>query len=302
VKLRETLAGTARELAVLGVESPRVEAELLLAAACGLLDEPRAALLAAADRELTTAEARTLARLILERGRGAPVQYLIGRAWFRDLSLEIGPGALIPRPETEVLAGEVIAWLGARAWPRPPLVLDLGTGSGCIALALATEVKAAHVVATDRSTDALRWAAHNRARVAEVAVGIRERVSLLAARLFDAFEPRPLFDAVVSNPPYVAEADAAALPREVREHEPHAALFAGPVGLDLLRAIVDGAPRFLFPGALLALEVGEGHADNVAARLAERGAYAPARIVCDLAGRARVVLAERLSESGPAHG
>jgi release factor glutamine methyltransferase len=171
-------------------------------------------------------------------------------------------------------------------------VLDLGVGSGCIALAIATEVARARVVAVDRSAEALGWATRNTARVPAEAAA---RVSLLRADGFSAFERRPLFDAVVSNPPYIKEADTAALPREVRDHEPHEALFAGEEGLDALHAIVDDSPRFLRPGALVALEVGEGHADNVVIRLAERGAFTPARVVLDLAGKARVVLAERLS-------
>lgn len=293
--MRETLAGVARELAAQGVASPLAEAEILLAGVFGLLDAPRAALHREPERELSTAEARTLASLILRRGTGVPVQYLVRRAWFRDLTLEVGPGVLVPRPETEVLAGEVLAWLTERLRERSsPLVLDLGTGSGCIALAIVTEHPGARVVASDLSLDALRFARANRARAEREFPGVTERVSLVAADGLRAFRAQPIFDVIVSNPPYVGESERESLPREVRDHEPAVALFAGPSGISVIEWIVRDAPACLRPGGLLAIEVSETQADNVIARISSRGAYGPARAVKDLAGKPRVVLAERL--------
>ena len=297
MRVGETLAEAARELAAGGVESARVEAEWLVASVLGLLDAPRAALFQARERELSTAQARTLAVLLLRRLAGEPVQYLVGRAWFRELALEVGRGVLIPRPETEVLAGEVLAWLaapggGGRA--AAPRVFDLGTGSGCIALAVAAECPRARVVGGELSPAALRYARRNRARVEAVHPGTAARVAWLAADGFAALRPGPVFDAVVSNPPYVDDADLPGLQREVRDHEPAAALAGGRGGLAVLAAVVDGAAAFLRPGGLLALEVGATQADNVAARIAAAGAYGPARTVADLAGRPRVVTAERL--------
>jgi release factor glutamine methyltransferase len=308
MKLGETLAGVARELAGGGVESPRVEAEILLASVLGALDAPRASLFAEAERELSSAQARTLAALVLTRLSGVPVQYVVGRAWFRDLTLEVGRGVLVPRPETEILAGEVIAWLGRRSaargsdarrgpdsarGPDSPLVLDLGTGSGAIALAVAAEFSPARVVASDLSPAALAYARRNRERVERSFPGTAARVLPVAGDGLAPFRPGPSFDAVVSNPPYVSAADFPALQREVREHEPEMALVAERGGLAALEAIVERAPEILRPGGLLALEVGEGQSDNVAARIAARGAYVPARVVLDLAGRPRVVMAER---------
>jgi release factor glutamine methyltransferase len=292
MRVTETLAEVARELAGAGVEGARVEAELLVASVLGLLDAPRSAFYAEAARALSAAEARTLAALLLRRRAGEPVQYLVGRAWFRELSLVVGRGVLIPRPETEGLAGEVIAWL-ARVPTGTPTVLDLGTGTGCIALAVAAECPRARVVGSELSLAALAYARRNRTRVERSHPGAAERVRWLAADGFSAFRPGPRFDVVVSNPPYVSEADRARLPREVREHEPAAALFGGTDGLAVLAAIVERAGAFLRPGGLLALEVGDGQADNVAARIAAGCTFGPARVAPDLAGTPRVVTAER---------
>ena len=280
MKAREALTGVRQELANAGVESHRIEAEILVSAVLGLIEEPRVELLRAGDRELTTAEARTLASLVMRRLAGEPVQYLVRRAWFRDLVLEVGPGVLIPRPETEVLAGEVIAWIA----DRPARVLDIGTGSGCIALAIAAECPSALVTAVDVSPEALAFMKRNLARHPELAA----RVEILQ----DEMAPGP-FDVIVSNPPYVSESDAASLPREVRDHEPAIALFAPKDGLAVIERIVAEAPERLPSGGLLALEVGDGQSERVAKRIQTNGAYEEPRVVPDLAGRARVVLAKR---------
>lgn len=273
----------AGELGRSGVEAKQIEAEILVSAVLGLLDEPRVALLQAGDRELSTAQARTLASLILRRISGEPIQYVVRRAWFRDLVLEVGPGVLIPRPETEHLAGEVIAWIGGRS----AHVLDVGTGSGAIALAIAAESPRARVVGTDVSPEALRFARRNRERYP----GAASRVALVAGDGFGAL--RGAFDVVVSNPPYVSDADRATLPKEVRDHEPSVALFAPDRGFSVLDRLIRDAPVHLAPGGLLALEVGDGQAGEVRERIASAKSYREARVVRDLAGRERVVLAER---------
>ena len=287
---RDTLTGVAGELGRAGVDAPDVEAEILVSAVLGLLDAPRLELVRAGDRELSTAQARTLATLILRRISGEPVQYVVRRAWFRDLTLEVGPGVLIPRPETEVLAGEVIAWLAHRTGRAQ--VLDVGTGSGAIALAVAAECQAARVVGTDVSPDALKIARRNRDRVEASFPGTAGRVALVCADGFGTLRAR--FEVVVSNPPYVSEANAATLPREVRGHEPAVALFAADRGLSVLERLIREAPHHLSPGGLLALEVGDGQAGTVHERIAALEAYRDARVVKDLAGRERVVLAERV--------
>jgi len=289
MNVNKVLAGVSRELTKAGIESHRIESEILVSAVLGLLDEPRVELLRAGDRELNTAEARTLASLVLRRIGGEPVQYIVRRAWFRDLVLEVGPGVLIPRPETEVLAGEVIARIG----PRPARVLDVGTGSGCIALAIAAECPNATVIGLDVSPEALRYAEINRDRVEAQFPGTAARVQMVEGEGLASLFAADRFDVVVSNPPYVSEAEAASLPRDVREHEPHRALFAAKDGLAMIEEIVGGAPERLVPGGLLALEVGDGQAEAVENRVQENAAYGEPRIVRDLAGRSRVVLAER---------
>jgi release factor glutamine methyltransferase len=294
VRLRETLRGVERELEEAGVETPKPEAELLLAAVTGLIDAPRNVLYRNADLELTPDQARTLVGLVLRRTAGEPVQYLIGRAWFRDLSLEVGPGVLIPRPETELLAGEVLTWIDDRRPGDPAVrVLDVGTGSGCLALAVAAESPRARVVATDFSMDALAYARRNRERLAGNASPAGDHVDFVASDLFSALRPESHFDVIMSNPPYVDRSETDILPREVRDHEPEAALFSPGSGLVTLFAILEGASQFLFPGGLLALEIGEGQSDNVRGQIEKTGSYEPARTVSDLAGRTRLVLAER---------
>ncbi len=305
MKVRETLQGLILELRDAGVEPARAEAEILMAAAIGLLDAPRAAVYEARELELSGAQARTLAALALRRRAGEPVQYVVGRAWFRDLVLEVGPGVLVPRPETEVLVERVLEWLGPR--PGRHRVLDLGTGSGCIALALAQECGRTQVLGTDLSEVALRYASANRARLATTRPDAARRVSYARSDLFAGLSPAARFEVIVSNPPYVGREEAQQLSREVREHEPDEALFAPGHATAILEAIVDTAWRFLSPAGLLALEIGETHADNVVGRITaakENGlpAYAAPRVCRDLTGRPRLVLAERRPDTIPAQG
>lgn len=305
MKVREVLSGLIVELREAGVESARVEAEILLAAVLDLLEAPRSALYGAGERDLTSAEARTLAGLALRRGSGEPSQYLVGRAWFRELTLAVGPGVLIPRPETEQLVERVLEWLAGRA--PGARVLDVGTGSGCIALSLALEGKGTQVIGVDSSRPALRWAERNLERLRARDPEAAGRVQLRSSDLFSGVAEEPPFDAVVSNPPYVGREEAEKLPREVRDHEPPEALFALGRATAVLDAVVDNAAQFLVPGGLLALEIGETQADNIAGRIqaAQSGGhpvYAAPRVLEDLSGRPRLVLAERRPGTGPAHG
>lgn len=302
--VRETLAGLMVELRAAGVDSAAAEAEILLAAVLGVLDAPRAALFAAGARELTSAEARTLAGLAARRIGGEPSQYLVRRAWFRGLTLEVGPGVLIPRPETEGLVEEVLRWLAGRG---PATVLDVGTGSGCIALAVAQERPETTVLGVDLSPEALAFAAANLERLRADYPEAAGRVAFRTSDLFEALVSGERFRVVVSNPPYVGRDERARLPREVREHEPEAALFAPGHATTTLDAIVDRASHFLEPGGLLALEVGETQADTVSSRIAAAKAdgspaYGAPRVLEDLTGRPRIVLAERLSDIAPAQG
>jgi release factor glutamine methyltransferase len=283
-----------RAAASLGGEAGRREAEELLGR---LLDLGRAQLVLAGERLLAPEQSARLDVWLGRRRAGEPLQYVTGRAAFRDLDLEVSPAVLVPRPETEVLVEEVLRVLHAERarWPAPH-VLDLGTGSGCVALAIAHEFPEADAWGVDASPAALDVAAGNAARL-----GLADRVRWLEGDWFEALvteEARAAgvperFEVVVANPPYIAERERDALPADVREHEPPAALFAGPTGLEALRELVDSAPEALVPEGLLALELAEMRAHEVHAWLDGAREWRDARLVPDLAGLPRVLLARR---------
>jgi release factor glutamine methyltransferase len=272
-----------------GLENARLESELLLAAVLGV---SRLDLYLQYERPLSGAEVARFRELVRRRLRREPLQYILGEAHFRELVLRVDPRVLIPRPETEVLVGEVLAWAVRRvaagaAEGEGLSAVDIGTGSGAIALSLAREGPFRHVVATDLSAAALEVAAENAARS-----GLAERVEFREGALWEALGADERFDVVVSNPPYIAESEREELQPEVREWEPGNALFAADSGLEVLFALVAGAPSYLRPGGLLALEIGAEQGAAVVGRIEGTGAYLSARIVPDLAGRERVVLAE----------
>jgi release factor glutamine methyltransferase len=287
--VKDALDSARSRLAAPG-DSARAEAEELVSRLLGL---GRADLHLQAARLLSPDEWRRLDSWLRRRERGEPLQYVTGRAAFRDLDLAVDASVLIPRPETEVLVGEVLAVLQARReWSRPR-VLDLGTGSGAIAIAVATEWPAATVTATDASERALTVARANAA-----ACGVGDRVGFLHGPWFEPLPADERFELIVSNPPYIAEGERDLLPVDVRDYEPPEALFSGASGLEALREIVEEAPRHLVAGGLLALELAEMRAHQVAAWLEGARDWERARLVDDLAGRPRVLLAER--SRGPA--
>lgn len=246
------------------------------------------------DRSLERLEQLHLEDWLRRRLAGEPVQYITGRAAFRHLDLAVDRRVLIPRPETEGLVESVLNVLQAEQsrWPHPR-VLDMGTGSGAIALAIAQEWPLAVVHASDASDAALALARLNAATV-----GLSERVRFLDGDWYDAIASDERYHVIVSNPPYIAEADAHQLPADVREWEPHDALFGGADGLEDLREIIEDAPRHLVAGGLLALELAEDRASEVAAWLEGAHDWASVQLLDDLSGRPRVLLARR--ENGPA--
>lgn len=280
-----------------GVLQGRLEAELLLAHVLGV---GRLELYLQYDRPLAEKELGAFKVLLKRRARREPLQYILGRAAFRELVLRVDRRALVPRPETELLVGEVLAWAqevrraenegsqegaGEAGASGGLSALDLGTGSGAIALSLLAEGPFSRVVATDVSSSALDLAREN----AE-ALGLEHRLDLRLGSLFEPLGAEEHFHVLVSNPPYVPLGDFHGLQREVRDWEPPEALLGGQDGLDVIRAIVTGAPAHLFPGGLLALEVGDGQASQVAALLRDRGGFRTIGIRKDLAGKERVVL------------
>jgi release factor glutamine methyltransferase len=267
VTLGEVLDAAADYLASRGVARARLDAELLLARALGLT---RIELYTQHDRPLTPAERGAARELVRRRGAREPLAYVLGDWGFRRLTLRTDRRALVPRPETEVVVERCLALLGGVLEPR---VLDVGTGSGAIALSLVQELPGARVVASDSSADALALARENTALLG-FDVELREG-DLLAG----ATGP---FDLVVSNPPYVDVAELAALEPEVREWEPRSALVD-----DGQTARLVEAARSVLDGWLV-LEVHEGRADDVADRLRD-SRYADVAVTDDLTGRPRVV-------------
>lgn len=237
------------------------------------------------DRLLSDAEWGELQRRVERRAAGEPLQYIEGRAAFRELVLRVDRRVLIPRPETEVLVEHVLEWAHGRSGL---VALDVGTGSGAIALSLLTHGAFERVVAVDISPAALNVAEEN-AR----AVGLLARMEFRSGSLFDAVAARERFDAIVSNPPYLALRERASLAPEVRDWEPVEALFAGPTGAEVLEVLADRGPGYLKPRGLLALEVAPTQARAVAERLAHDARCVRVRVQQDLAGLDRVVLAER---------
>ncbi len=268
------------------VPSARLAAELLL---MQVLGRDRAWLYAHSEEEFGTEARERFLALVARRAEGVPTQYLTGRQEFWGLEFEVTPDVLIPRPETEHVVEVALARLSARMGsPKNSAlrVADIGTGSGCLAVALAKELPNARVVATDISAAALSVARRNAVRH-----GVATRIEFVECNLLDAFacegSAANRFDFIVSNPPYVALADAAGLPREVREHEPHRALFAGECGLDFYAALVATAERLLAPGGALVVELGYNAAGHVRALL-DHANWRDVAIANDLAGIARV--------------
>jgi len=269
-----------------GVESARLEAELMLA---HVLKLDRVGLYVRYDQPLKPEEVAAYRGLVKRRSRHEPAQYILGKREFWSLSFEVEKGVLIPRPDSEVLIEELVALLAPQK-AEPLRIADLGTGSGCLAIALATELTAAEVWAGDIADIPLRVAQHNAERLG---VGARVKVvraDSLAALVALAGGP---FDAVVSNPPYIPTAAYQELPPHIKGWEPPEALHAGVDGLDVLDVIVAQAHAALVPGGPIALEVSDAaQAGGVLAKLQAAG-FTDARIRADYAGLARAVVARR---------
>jgi release factor glutamine methyltransferase len=267
--LGEILARTTDFLTRKGIDTPRLEAELLLAHGLGLT---RLELYTSFDKPLTEAELAAVRPLVERRGRREPLAYILGEWGFRRLTIRTDARALVPRPETEIVVERALAAIAGVETPR---VVDVGTGSGAIALALKDERPDAQVTATDLSPDALALAHENAERLAL-------EVELVQTSLLDGVDGP--FDVVVSNPPYVLESEVGELQPEVRDWEPRLAV----VGEDQTARIARDARRVLRPGAAIVVETHEDHAGEVRALLEELG-YERATITRDLAERERVV-------------
>lgn len=277
---RALLQAATAQLADAGVDHPRRNAEWLLA---DVLGGSRAALYAYPARAVAPACRRRFRQMVARRRRHEPLQYILGYEDFRGLRLQVTPAVLIPRPETEEVVGEVLHRLRGRERPR---VLDVGTGSGCIALAIKHERPDANVQACDVSVDALAVAQHNATRH-DLAV------RFFQADMQDAALPEQVtgaLDLLVSNPPYIPDVESDAVSADVRDHEPARALFTGDDPLRFYRALARHAPALLSEGGDLVVETHAHHAESVADLLRAAGGAA-VTVSTDLAGRPRIACA-----------
>ncbi|TNE67515.1 MAG: peptide chain release factor N(5)-glutamine methyltransferase [Alphaproteobacteria bacterium] len=269
-------------LVAAGHDTARLDTEVLLSHVLGM---SRLNMLSRQDRLLTDAEAEAFEAFIRRREGGEPVAYITGEREFWSLSFKVSPDTLIPRPDTETLVETV---LNRAVAPRH--ILDLGTGTGCILLSLLHEDGCVQGVGVDLSPGAVALARENAA-----ALGLSARVQFLESDWFSAVvAPAGGFDVVVSNPPYIPSPDLAGLMRDVRDHEPASALDGGPDGLAPYRLIAEQAPGYLASGGLLAVELGVGQADDVAAIFAAAG-FGDITKSRDLGGIERIVAGKKTS-------
>lgn len=308
MRIRDALKRGTDILKSADIEAPAVDAGVLL---CHRLGCGKAYLYAHGEEEMKPEEMERFLEMLQLRSAGMPVQYITGHQEFMSLDFEVKPGILIPRADTEVLVEAVLEWCkrnaesgkglkalppgtgdccSAQDDPTVPIlrILDIGTGSGCIAISLAYYLPSAQVTAVDLSDTALEVAEKN-----AVSHGVGSRVRFVKSDLFSGLRPksggdiRPCFDVIVSNPPYIPSDDVKELQREVRDFEPHTALDGGRDGLDFYRRIAAEAPVFLKPGGLLAFEVGVGEAGAVRELLEKE--FQEVAVIRDLAGIERVV-------------
>jgi release factor glutamine methyltransferase len=280
--IAQEIVEAAQLLRKAGVAEARREAGSLLA---HTIARDRTFLITHADELLSSGEAGRFRAFVARRASGEPLQYITGRQEFFGLDFDVTPDVLIPRPETELLVESALGLL--RDTNQTPLICDVGTGSGCVAIALLHEQAQTRCVALDISPPALRVAARNAARH-----NVKERLMLVASDCFSALDPvHARFSLIVSNPPYVTAEAFEGLQREVREHEPRTALTPGGDGLLIIKRLIEDAPRFLLSGGHLLLEIGFDQHEAVS-RLFESEAWQLLDIHKDLQGIPRIAVAK----------
>jgi len=285
----ELLQWSANALKEHQIENPRLNAELLLAHSLNLNREE---LYVRLHRELKEGEKGALERLIRRRVSGEPLQYILGHQEFWSINFKVDPRVLIPRPETELLVEQSLSILSEKTFEQNPSVLEIGTGSGAIAVALAKEVKNIFVVATDISRDALVLAKEN-----AKSAGVQDQIQFVNGDLLDPFhssKEREGFDLILSNPPYIIRSEIGSLAKEVRDYEPVIALDGGEDGLEFYRRLISQAPSSLQGRGWLLMEVGQGQAEMVAKQIQGSGTFLESHILPDLAGIGRVVKAQKM--------
>ncbi len=276
--ISEAIARHESSLRKAGIESARVDMEWMLV---HLLDLSRSKLQLETGRILTLSEQRQLQNLVEQRGQRIPLQHLLGEVDFHGLRLQVDGRALVPRPETELLAEAAIEILGKEVAPR---VLDIGTGSGCLAISIAVACSTAHIDALDISADALALAREN-----AIYHQVADRILYMKGDGRELLPAGP-YHVIISNPPYIPTGDLEGLQPEVRDHDPRLALDGGPSGLGFFRALALNSAASLHPGGRLLLEVGDNQATAVGELLADCS-WRIDQILDDLAGIPRIVIA-----------
>jgi len=270
------------------IENPRLNAELLLARSLNLNREGLYTHLQDPSGE---EEKEKFERLIRKRLSGEPLQYILGYQEFWSIHFKVDRRVLIPRPETELLVEQGLSILSAACLKRSPHVLEIGTGSGAIAISLATEMRDLFIVATDVSREALLLAREN-----AKSAGVLQRIEFVNGDLFGPIrlmrEQEP-FDLILSNPPYIRRLQIQNLAREIKDYEPVMALNGGEDGMKFYRSIVSQGPSYLRRGGSLLLEVGEGQGKRVSAMIEEEGSFGRPEGIRDLSGNDRVIKAQR---------
>ena len=278
--VRRVLEWTTNHLKKHGSDTPRLDAEILLAHACNC---QRIQLYTQFNETLSDTVRGAMRELVQRRSKAEPVAYLVGQREFFSLSFRVTHDVLIPRPDTETLVMEVLDGVKGLNAPK---ILDLCTGSGCVAIAIAKNCKSAQIIATDISASAIAIAQENTAKHQ-----VSDRVELLESDLFASIAPGSKFDVIAGNPPYIPSDEIDQLDADVSKHEPRLALDGGPDGLSVLRRIIDDAPRFAAPNALLLLEFTPEQAESLESLLANHPAYDEVSIRKDLGHRPRVLKA-----------
>jgi release factor glutamine methyltransferase len=282
VTVLEAIQKSADFLAKRGVESPRLQTELLLA---HLLKMPRMNLYLNFERALSPAETDALRELVMRRSKREPLQHIVGSTSFCGFEITVNRHALVPRPETELLAEEGWKFLSTLNFPSPT-ALDFGTGTGCIAIALAAKCPTAKIIALDVSPEALALAKENAARNK-----VEAQIKFIQGDGFTALQEAQ-FDLLISNPPYIATAEIETLQPEVRDFDPRAALDGGADGLDFYRTFATGAKLFLKPSGKIMLEFGDGQAGDIR-RLFESEKWIVEAVKEDYSQRSRILIARK---------
>ena len=280
--LKEILDEGCRQLKDAGIANPHLAAEVMLRFLLGLR---RVDIYLKGTMPVPPDTEREYFLMIDRKLRHEPLQYIIGETEWFGLKIKCCPSALVPRPETEIVVERALELIADR---EEPLVADIGTGTGCLAIAIALSRTDARVVATDISSDALSLAREN-----VTCHGVEARVTLRQGDLFEPLGPDAVFDLIISNPPYVLESEYFSLMAEVREHEPRMALVAGEDGLAVIRPLISGAHLHLKSGGLLAFEIGEQQAADARRLVADCGMYDLLDTIIDYNDKSRGIVARK---------